>query len=88
MRTRAWRFGLLFILLASGAGAAWSGWNTSRQIAELDRGQRELSDRVDGLLAGLDAVATAQARVATSPGQEPIGAPRLIEQIQIGRAHV
>ena len=83
MRTRAWRFGLLFILLASGAGAAWSGWSTSRQITELDRSQRELSDRVDGLLADLGAVTTAQqTRVATLPGQEPIGEPRLIEHIR------
>ena len=62
MRTRAWRLALLFILLASGAGAAWSGWSTSRQFAELDHRQRELSDRIDRLLASLDEVTAAELR--------------------------
>jgi hypothetical protein len=82
MRTRAWRFVLLIVLLASGAGAALSGWTTSHQIAELERSQRELGDRVDRLLTTLDAVTTAQqANVATSPESEPAPVSRLIEQI-------
>jgi hypothetical protein len=83
MRTRAWRFALLFILLASGAGAAWSGWSTSRQFAELDRRQRELSDRIDRLLASLDEVTTAQQAPETFlPDQEPTGTSKLIERIR------
>lgn len=84
MRTRVWRLILLIILLAGGAGAALSSWNSSRQIAELDRSQREMSDGVDRLLATLDAVITAQqARVTVSPDQDPPAeASRLIEQIR------
>lgn len=78
MRSRGWRYLVLFTLLASGAGAVWSGWNTSRQIAELDRRQRELSGRVDRLLDTLDAVGTAQ----QAPGEEPGKGARLINQFR------
>ncbi len=78
----AWRFLVLVVLLATGAPAAWSSWNTSRQIAQLDRSQRDLSDRVDGLLATLDTVTTAQqAYVTPSPGQDPARVVELIGQL-------
>ena len=60
MRSRAWRVVLVIVLLGGGAVAALVGWTLSRQIAEVDRSQRELSDRVDRLLTTLDAVTTAQ----------------------------
>jgi hypothetical protein len=83
MRSRGWRFLVLVVLLASGAGAAWSSWTTSRHIAELDRDQRELSDRVDRLLATLDTVASAQqAYVTPSPGQDPSRVLDLIGQLR------
>ena len=59
------------------------GWTISRQIAELDRSQRELSDRVDRLLATLDAVTTAQqAHVTASPEQDPAQVSTLLGQIR------
>ena len=83
MRSRGWRFLVLVVMLASGAGAAWSSWDTSRQIAELDRSQRDLSDRVDRLVATLDTVSMAQqAYVTPSPGQDPARVIELIGQIR------
>jgi hypothetical protein len=83
MRSRVWRFLVLVLLLASGAVAAWSSWDSSRQIAELDRGQRELTDRIDTLLAALDTVTSAQqAYVTPSPGQDPANVTELIGQIR------
>ena len=55
MRSRTWRFLVLFLLLASGGVAAWSSWNAAQQIRQLDRSQRDLNGRVDQLLATLDA---------------------------------
>jgi hypothetical protein len=70
-------------MLASGAAAAWSSWNTSRQIAQLDRSQRDLTDRIDGLLATLDTVSSAQqAYVTPSSGQDPARVTELIGQIR------
>ena len=93
MRSRAWRFLVLVIMLASGVGAAWSSWNTSRQIAQLDRSQRDLTDRVDHLLATLDTVTTAQQGYVTpSPGQDPARVIELIGQMRTDadglRSHV
>src|SRR5688572_1321439 len=83
MRSRAWRFLVLVVMLASGTGAAWSSWNTSRQITELDRSQRYLTDRVDRLLTMLDAVTTAQqAYVTPSPGQDPAHVLELFGQMR------
>jgi CHASE3 domain sensor protein len=83
MRSRAWRFLVLAIMLASGVGAAWSSWNTSRQIAQLDRSQRDLTDRVDHLLATLDTVTTAQQGYVTpSPGQDPARVLELLGQLR------
>ncbi len=83
MRSRAWRVVLVILLLASGAGAALSGWSGSRQIAGHDRTQRELNDRVDQLFATLDAIATAQqAHFAASFQQDPLHGSRLIEQLR------
>jgi hypothetical protein len=83
MRSRAWRFLILVVMLASGAGATWSSWNTSRQIADIDRSQRDLTDRVDRILATLDTVTTAQqAYVTPSPGQDPARVLELIGQIR------
>ena len=83
MRSRAWRVALVILLLASGAGAALSGWTGSRQIAAHDRTQRDLNDRVDQLLSTLDAIATAQqAHFAASLQQDPLDGSRLIEQLK------
>ena len=83
MRSRAWRVALVILLLASGAGAALSGWSGSRQIAGHDRTQRDLNDRVDQLFATLDAIATAQqAHFAASFQQDPLHGSRLIEQLR------
>jgi len=83
MRSRGWRFLVLFVLLASGAAAGWSSWDRSREIVQLDRHQRELSDRLDRFLATLDSVTTAQqAYVTPGPGQDPSRVPQLIEQIR------
>ena len=83
MRSRVWRFLVLVLMLASGAVAAWSSWDSSRQSAELDRGQRELTDRIDSLLAALDTVTSAQqAYVTPSPGQDPANVTELIGQIR------
>lgn len=83
MRSRAWRVALVMLLLASGAGAALSAWTGSRQIAAHDRTQRELNDRVDQLLATLDAIATAQqAHVTAWSQQDPSHGSRLIEQLK------
>jgi CHASE3 domain sensor protein len=85
MRSRTWRFIILVVMLASGAVAAWSSWNTSRQITDIDRRQRDLTDRVDQLLATLDTVTTGQqAYVTPSPGQDPAGVLELIGQIRAG----
>jgi len=93
MRSRGWRFLVLVIMLASGAGAVWSSWDTSRQIAQLDRSQRDLTDRVDHLLATLDTVTTAQQGYVTpSPGQDPTRVIELIGQMRTDtdrlRSHV
>lgn len=83
MRSRGWRFLVLVLMLASGAAAVWSSWNTSRQIAQLDRSQRDLTDRIDGLLATLDTVSGAQqAYVTPSSGQDPARVTELIGQIR------
>jgi hypothetical protein len=82
-RTRAWRIVLLLVLIASGAGAVLSAWNASRQIAELDRSQRELSDSVDRLLETLDAVGTAQQARGASFDDDPGNAARLIDHIRV-----
>jgi hypothetical protein len=83
MRSRTWRFLVLFILLASGGVAAWSSWNASQQIRQLDRSQRDLNGRVDHLLATLDAVTTAQQSYVTpSPEFDPSRVPELIERIR------
>src|SRR5262245_49213795 len=85
MRSPTWRFTILVVMLAGGAVAAWSGWNTSRQITDIDRRQRYLTGRVDQLLATLDTVTTAQqAYVTPSPGQDPAGVLELIGQIRTG----
>lgn len=83
MRSRAWRFVVLVILLAGAAAAAWSSWDTSRQIALLDTSQRDLSDRVEHIVAMLDLVTSAQQAYATlSPGQDPARVLELIGQIR------
>ena len=83
MRSRGWRFLVLVLMLASGAAAVWSSWNTSRQISQLDRSQRDLTDRIDGLLATLDTVSGAQqAYVTPSSGQDPARVTELIGQIR------
>lgn len=82
MRSRGWRYLVLFVLLASGAAAAWSSWKASRQIVQFDRSQRDLSHRVDDLIVALDAATAAQqARVTASPGPEPDLASKLLEQL-------
>jgi hypothetical protein len=83
MRSRAGRFLVLVILLASGAGAAWSSWNASRLVFQLDRDQRDLSNRVDRLLAVLDTVTSAQqAYVTPSPELDVARVPDLIGQLR------
>ncbi len=83
MRSRLWRFLVLVILLASGGGAAWSSWHASQRILQLDRSQRELSDRVDQLLAVLDTVVTAQQSYVTpTPGHDPARVSALITQMR------
>ena len=83
MRSRAWRVVLVIVLLGGGAGAALLGWTISRQIAEVDRSQRELSDRVDRLLTTLDAVTTAQqAHVTASSEQDPARVSTLLGQLR------
>jgi len=70
-------------MLAGGTAAVWSSWDTSHQIAQLDRDQRDLSERVDRLLATLDTVTAAQqAYVTPSPGQDPAHVIELIGQIR------
>jgi hypothetical protein len=83
MRSRAWRVVLVIVLLGGGAGAALVGWTISRQIAEVDRSQRELSDRVDRLLTTLDAVTTAQqVHVTASSEQDPAQVSTLLGQLR------
>ena len=83
MRSRAWRFLVLVILLASGGGAAWSSWSASQQLLQLDRTQRDLGGRVDQLLATLDTVVTAQQSYVTpAPQQDPSHVPELIGKIR------
>ena len=83
MRSRAWRVVLVIVLLGGGAGAALVGWTISRQIAEVDRSQRELSDRADRLLTTLDAVTTAQqAHVTASSQQDPARVSTLLGQLR------
>jgi hypothetical protein len=83
MRSRVWRFLVLIVMLASGVVAAWSSWTTSRQIAQLDQSQRDLTDRIDRLLAALDTVTSAQqAYVTPTAGQDPAKVTELIGQIQ------
>lgn len=85
MRSRTWRFVILVVMLASGAVAVWSSWNTSRQITDVDRRQRDLTERVDQLVATLDTVTAAQqAYVTPAPGQDPAGVLELIGQIRAG----
>jgi hypothetical protein len=70
-------------MLASGAVAAWSSWNTSRQIAQLDGGQRDLTDGIDRLLGALDTVTSAElAYVTPSAAQDPAKVAELIGQIR------
>ena len=83
MRSRAWRVVLVLVLLAGGAGAALVGWTISRQIGDVDRSQRELSDRVDRLFTTLDAVTTAQhAHVTSSSEQDPARVSTLLGQLR------
>jgi hypothetical protein len=83
MRSRAWRFVVLVILLAGGAVAAWSSWDTSRQIALLDKSQRDLTDRIDRIVASLETVDRAhEAYVTPSPAQDPARVTELIGQIR------
>jgi hypothetical protein len=83
MRSRAWRLILVIVLLASGAGAALSGWTRSRLIRELDLSQRELSASVDRLLETLDAVTAAQqAHVEALPEQEPAAVSARLQQMR------
>ncbi len=83
MRSRVWRFLTLILMLASGAAAAWSSWETSHQIAQLNGNQRDLTDRIDRLLAALDTVTSAQqAYVTPSPEQDPAKVNELIGQIR------
>jgi CHASE3 domain sensor protein len=83
MRSRVWRFLTLILMLASGAAAAWSSWETSHQIAQLNGNQRDLTDRIDRLLAALDTVTSAQqAYVTSSPEQDPAKVNELIAQIR------
>ena len=83
MRSRAWRYLVVVVLLASGGGAAWSSWNMTRQSAALDRAQRDLNDRLDRLFAALDSVTTAhQSYVTPSPEQDFSHVPGLIAQIR------
>lgn len=84
MRSRAWRTVVLVLLLAGGAGASWSSWRTSQEIAGLDRRQRELNERIDRLLSTIDAVTGAQqAHVTPSPGQDPLTVPALIDELRM-----
>jgi len=83
MRSRAGRFLVLFILLASGAGVAWSSWNASRQTARFDRSQRDLNDWVDRLVETLDSVATTQQTYVTpAPDQDYSRVPELLGQLR------
>jgi hypothetical protein len=83
MRSRAWRFVLVVLLLASGFGAAWSSWNASREIALIDRNQRDLGESVDHVLVTLNTVTTAQQTLVTpSPEQDPSNVPELIGRIR------
>lgn len=83
MRSRAGRYLVLVTLLASGGLAAWLSWNATQQGAQLDRDQRDLSDRIDRLLAALDTVSTSQqAYVTPSPEQDSSRVPDLIGQIR------
>lgn len=83
MRSRAGRYLVLVILLASGGGAAWLSWNATQQVVQLDRDQRDLSDRIDRLIAALDTVSTAQqAYVTPSPERDSSPVPALIGEIR------
>jgi hypothetical protein len=83
MRSRAWRFLVLVILLASGAAAAWSSWDTSHQTARFDRSQRDLNDRVDHLSETIDSVTTAQQTYVTpAPDQDFSRVPELLGQLR------
>jgi CHASE3 domain sensor protein len=84
MRSRAWRFLVLVVLLASGGGAAWSSWQASRQIAQFDRSQREVNHRVDRLLATLDTVTAAQQTYVAAffAAPDPARVTELIGQIR------
>jgi hypothetical protein len=83
MRSRAGRFLVLVILLASGGGVAWSSWDTSRQTARFDRSQRDLNARVDHLSETLDSVTTAeQTYVTPAPDQDFSRVPELLGQLR------
>jgi GAF domain-containing protein len=83
MRSRAGRFLVLVILLASGGGAAWSSWDTSRQTARFDRSQRDLNARVDHLGELLDSVTTAeQTYVRPAPDQDFSRVPELLGRLR------
>jgi hypothetical protein len=83
MRSRVWRYLVVVILLASGGVAAWSSWNASQHILQLDRGQRDLSARIDRLFATLVAVATAQQSYFTpTPELDSARVPELVGQIR------
>jgi hypothetical protein len=89
MRSRAGRFLVLVILLASGGVAAWSSWNASQHILQLDSRQRDLSARIDQLLATLDAVTAAQQSYVTlSPELDPSRVPELIGLIRSETEHL
>jgi hypothetical protein len=90
MRSRWWRYLVLFCLLAGGAGAAWPSWNASRQLLQLDHSQRDLSNRVDGLLLALDSATTAQqaAGSATDPGRTSTLLEQLHSETEALRPHL
>lgn len=83
MQSRAARLLVFLVLLASGAGAVWSGWSASRDLADLDRRQRELNDRLDRLATVLESVASAQqAYITPAPGEDPSRVLDLIGQLR------
>jgi hypothetical protein len=90
MRSRWWRYLVLFCLLAGGAGAAWPSWNASRQLLQLDHSQRDLSNRVDALVLALDAATTAQqlAGSASEPGRTSTLLEQLHSETEALRPHL
>jgi hypothetical protein len=90
MRSRWWRYLVLFCLLAGGASAAWPSWNASRQLLQLDHSQRDLSNRVDDLLVALDTATTAQqlAGSASDPGRTSTLLEQLHSETEALRPHL